>query len=91
MGKFPFIIESEDIIGTGFYGSIKNIGPAAINIYSLVEVMFHYKRLHQVLSLLLLCCLLVIYLLVFSDTPALNLRVSVNCNTPSFLINIFKN
>jgi len=54
MGKFPFVIESEDIICTGFYGSPENIRPAAVNIYSLVEVMFHYKRLHQVLFLLLL-------------------------------------
>jgi hypothetical protein len=36
MGKFPFIIESEDIIGTGFYGSPENIRPATVNIYSLV-------------------------------------------------------
>jgi hypothetical protein len=54
MGKFPFIIESKNVICTGFDGSPKNIGPAAINIYSFIEIMFHYKRLHQILFLLFL-------------------------------------
>jgi hypothetical protein len=64
MGIFPFVIESEDIIRTGFYGPSENIGPATIDVHSLVKVMFYYKGLHQVLSLLLLCCP-VINLLVF--------------------------
>jgi hypothetical protein len=49
MGKFSFVIESEDIIVTAFYDSAENIGTPTINIYSFVEVMFHYKGLHQVL------------------------------------------
>jgi hypothetical protein len=64
MGIFSVVIESEDIICTGFNGPSENIGPATIDVYSFVEVMFHYKGLHQVLSLLLLCYP-VIYLLVF--------------------------
>jgi hypothetical protein len=49
MGKFSFVIEGEDIIVTAFYGSSENIGTPTINIYIFVEVMFHYKGLHQVL------------------------------------------
>jgi hypothetical protein len=48
MGKLSIVFEGEDIIGTGFYGSSENVRPPTVDIYSLVEVMFHYKRLHHV-------------------------------------------
>jgi hypothetical protein len=73
MGKFSFVIESEDIIVTAFYGSSENIGTPTINIYSFVEVMFYYKGLHQVLSPPSL--LSGFYLFVFADTQAFNLRI----------------
>jgi hypothetical protein len=43
MGIFSLVIESEDIIRTGFDISSENIGPATINIYILFQVMLYYE------------------------------------------------
>jgi len=73
MGKFPFIIESKNIICTSFNCSPENIGSTAINVYSLIEIMFYYKGLHQVIFLLFLCCR-IIYLLVLLTHTGFGLR-----------------
>jgi len=55
MGILSVVFESEDIIGTGFYGSLENIWPTAVNVYRLVKIMFYYKALiHFVSSIFLL-------------------------------------
>ncbi len=79
MGQFPFVIESKNIIGTSFNGSLENVGSTTVNIYNFVEVIFQYKRLYQPLPFLFISCL-VINLFVFADIPALNLLGLSNYN-----------
>jgi hypothetical protein len=85
MGKFPFVIERQNIIGTGFYISPENVRPTAVNIYILVEIVFHYKRLyHRFSSCLFSLQLAYLPVSLFDDINwwSLHPQMSINCNYP---------